>query len=168
VSQGFFERLALLVVRYRWLVIGLWAAVLAGAMVALPGLGSEVNSDPSLFLSSSARSVQAASLGAPLLGKSATSKITLVAARADGRLTPADIAAITREANLARHVTAVTSVRPAAVSPDGRAVQLQVTVSKEQTDVAGLRPVVSDLEATFPSAGAAWCCGAWSRPYTSC
>jgi putative drug exporter of the RND superfamily len=154
VSQGFFERLALLVVRYRWLVIGLWAAVLAGAMVALPGLGSEVNSDPSMFLSSSARSVQAASLGAPLLGKSATSKITFVAARADGRLTPADIAAITREANLARHVTAVTWVRPAAVSPDGRAVQLQVTVSKEQTDVAGLRPVVSDLEATFPSAGA--------------
>ncbi len=33
-------------------------------------------------------------------------------------------------------------------------MQLEVTVSKEQTDVAGLRPVVSDLEATFPSAGA--------------
>jgi putative drug exporter of the RND superfamily len=123
-------------------------------MVALPGLGSEVNSDPSLFLSSSARSVQAASLGAPLLGKSTTSKITIVAARADGPLTSADIAAITREANLARHVTAVTSVRPTAVSPGDRAVQLEVTVSKEQTDVAGLRLVVSGLEATFPSAGA--------------
>ena len=153
-SRGFFERLAGFVVRYRWLVVGLWAAVLAAAMVALPGLGSEVNSDPSLFLSSSARSVEAASLGAPLLGNSDTSKITVVAARADGRLTSADTAAITREANLARRVPTVTSVRPTAVSPDGRAVQLAVTVSKEQTDVAGLRPVVSDLEATFPSAGA--------------
>lgn len=153
VSQGFFERLAGQVVRYRWLVISLWAAALVTAMVALPGLGSEVNSDPSLFLSASARSVQAASLGAPLLGRSGTSKITIVAARADGRLAPADIAAITREANLARRIPAVTSVRPAAVSPDGRAAQLAVTVSKEQTDAAGLRPVVSDLAATFSSAG---------------
>jgi len=47
VSQGFFERLAGFVVRYRWLVVSLWAAVLAAAMVALPGLGSEVNSDRS-------------------------------------------------------------------------------------------------------------------------
>ena len=152
VRQGLFERLAGLVVRYRWLVVSLWAAALATAMVALPGLGSEVNSDPSLFLSASARSVQAASLGAPLLGKSGTSKITIVAARADGRLTPADIAAITREANLARRVPAVTSVRPAAVSPDGRAAQLAVTVSKEQTDATALRPVVLDLAATFPAA----------------
>jgi putative drug exporter of the RND superfamily len=152
--EGLFERLAGFVVRYRWLVIAFWGAVLAAAMVALPSLGSEVNSDPSLFLSSNARSVQAASLGAPLLGKSTTSKITIVAARADGPLTSADIAAITREADLARQVSAVTSVRPAAVSPGDRAVQLDVTVSKDQTDVAGLRPVVSDLEATFPSAGA--------------
>ena len=152
--EGLFERLAGLVVRYRWLVIAFWGAVLAAAMVALPSLGSEVNSDPSLFLSSGARSVQAASLGGSLLGKSDTSKITIVAARADGTLTTADIAAITREANLARHVAAVTSVRPTAVSPGDRAVQLQVTAGKEQTDVAGLRPVVSDLEATFGSAGA--------------
>jgi putative drug exporter of the RND superfamily len=154
VSHRFFERLAGSVVRYRWVVIACWGVALAAAMVALPGLGSEVNSDPSLFLSSSARSVEAASLGGSLLGNSATSKITIVAARADARLTSTDIAAITREANLARHVTAVTSVRPTAVSPDGRAVQLEATVSKEQTDVAGLRPVVSALEATFSSVGA--------------
>jgi putative drug exporter of the RND superfamily len=154
VIEGLFERLAGFVVRYRWLVVAVWGAVLAAAMIVLPSLGSEVNSDPSLFLSSSAQSVQAASLGGSLVGSSATSKITIVAARADGRLTSSDIAAITREANLARRVNSVTSVRPTAVSPDGRAVQLEVTVSKEQTDVAGLRPVVSDLAATFSSAGA--------------
>jgi putative drug exporter of the RND superfamily len=154
VIQRHFERLAGIVVRYRWPVVALWAVVLVAAIVALPSLGSEVNSDPSLFLSSSAPSVQAASLGAPLLGNRATSKVTIVATRADGRLSSADIAAITREANLARKVPAVTSVRPAAVSPDGRAVQLEVDVSKDQTDVSGLRPVVSELQATFPSAGA--------------
>jgi putative drug exporter of the RND superfamily len=153
-SGGFFERLAGSVVRYRWLVVAFWGAVLVAAMVALPGLGSEVNSDPSLFLSSSAPSVQAASLGAPLLGKSTTSKVTIVAARADGPLTSADIAAVTREANLARKVPAVTSVRPTAVSPDGRAVQLEVDISKDQANVSGLRPVVSDLQGTFSSAAA--------------
>ena len=128
--EDLFGRLAGFVVRYRWLVIAFWGAILAADMVALPSLGSEVNSDPSLFLSSSARSVQATSLGASLLGKSTASKITIVAARADRPFTAADIAAITREANLARHVTAVTSVRPTAVSPGDRAVQLEVTVPK--------------------------------------
>jgi hypothetical protein len=76
-------------------------------MLALPALGSEVNSDPSLFLSAAARSVQAASLGAPLLGGSDRSKITIVAARASGPLT-----------------AAVISVRPDAISPDGKAAEL--------------------------------------------
>jgi len=35
---------------------------------------------------------------APLLGSRSTSKITLVAARTDGPLSPADVAAVTREA----------------------------------------------------------------------
>ena len=153
-SGGFFARLAGFVLRYRWLVVAFWGAVLVAAMVALPGLGSEVDSDPSLFLSSSAPSVQAASLGAPLLGKSTTSKVTIVAARAAGPLTSADIAAVTREANLARKVPAVTSVRPTALSPNGRVVQLEVDVSKDQTNSSGLRPVLSDLQGTFSSAGA--------------
>jgi RND superfamily putative drug exporter len=153
VSRGWLAGLARFVVRFRVQVAVAWGVVLVVATVALPSLGSEVNSDPSLFLGSAARSVKATSLGAPLLGKQATSKITIVAAREDGPLGPADVAAITRESGLARQLGPVTAVRAVAVSPGRNAVQIQVSVSKDATDVAGLRPVVTALQDTFPRAG---------------
>jgi RND superfamily putative drug exporter len=152
-GRGWLEGLARFVVRFRVPVAVAWGVVLVLSWVALPSLGREVNSDPSLFLGSAARSVTASSLGAPLLGKSATSKITVVAARGDGPLTAADVAAITRESHLARQLAPVTSVRAAAVSPGRNAVQIQVSVSKDATDVAGLRPVVTALQDTFAQAG---------------
>jgi len=153
VSHGWFAGLARFVVRFRVPVAVAWGVVLILATVALPSLGREVNSDPSLFLGSAARSVTASSLGAPLLGKTATSKITIVAARSGGPLTAADVAAITRESGLARQFGPVTAVRAVAVSPGRDAVQIQVSVSKDATDVAGLRPVVTALQDTFPRAG---------------
>jgi RND superfamily putative drug exporter len=150
----FFEALAAWVVRLRLLVIACWVLALATAMVALPSLGSEVNSDPSLFLSGSARSVEAAALGAPLLGSRTTSKVTIVAATSGASLTSADVAAIEREARLARQLPGVQSVRYVAESPAGDAVQLAATVSRDISDVAGLKPVIAALAATFPEAGA--------------
>jgi putative drug exporter of the RND superfamily len=150
----FFAALAGLVVRFRWLVIGGWLIALAAATVALPSLSSEVNSDPSLFLAGSAPSVEAASLGAPLLGSRTTSRITIVAAASSGTLTRADEDAIVREGRLAKQVSGVQSVRLVALSPAGNAVQLTATVGRDTADVAGLKPVVDALEATFPQAGA--------------
>ncbi len=150
----FFAALAAGVVRFRLIIIAAWVVVLAGATVALPSLGSQVNSDPSLFLAGSAPSVQAQALGAPLLGARTTSRITIVAARSRARLTSADEAAIAREGELAKKVPGVTSVRLAAVSPSQDAVQLQVTVTRDASDVAGLKPVVAALAATFPQASA--------------
>jgi RND superfamily putative drug exporter len=150
----FFEALAAWVVRFRLLVIACWVLALAAAMVALPSLGSEVNSDPSLFLSGSARSVEAAALGAPLLGSRTTSKVTIVAATSGASLTSADVAAIEREARLARQAPGVQSVRYVAESSAGDAVQLAATVSRDISDVAGLKPVIAALAATFPEAGA--------------
>jgi RND superfamily putative drug exporter len=152
--MGFFEAVARRVVRFRAVVIAGWAAVLVAATVALPSLGSEVNSDASLFLSGSAPSVQANALGAALLGTRTTSRITIVAATAARQLTSADVAAIAREASLARQVSGVRSVRYVAVNPAGNAAQLTVTVARDTADAAGLRPVVAALQATFPQAGA--------------
>jgi putative drug exporter of the RND superfamily len=154
VRRDVFAGLARFVVRFRVPVVAAWGVVLIGATLALPSLGKEVNSDPSLFLGSAARSVAASSLGAPLLGSRATSKITIVAARASGPLTSADVATVTRETNLARQLSAVTSVRATAVSPGRNAVQVQIGVSKDAADVAGLRPVVTALQGTFAQAGA--------------
>ncbi|HEY7261972.1 MAG TPA: MMPL family transporter [Trebonia sp.] len=151
----FFAAMAARVVRFRLLVIACWVVVLGAAMVALPSLGSQVNSDPSLFLSGGARSVEAAALGAPLVGSRTTTKITIVAATTgSARLTSADVAAIEGEGRLARQVTGVQSVRYIAESPGGDAVELAVIVSRDTTDVAGLKPVVAALAATFPRAAA--------------
>ena len=150
----FFAALAAGVVRFRLIVIAAWVVALVGATVALPSLGNEVNSDPSLFLASGTPSVQAQTLGAPLLGERTTSKITIVAARSGTPLTSADEAAISNEGELAKKVAGVTNVKLIAVSPSQNAVQLQVTVTRDASDVAGLKPVVAALEATFPKAGA--------------
>jgi RND superfamily putative drug exporter len=160
---AFFETLAAFVVRFRILIVAAWAVVMVGAILALPGLGSESNSDPSLFLSSGARSVEAASLGTALLGSQDTSKITIVAARENGPLTQADLAAVAREARLAEQVSGVISARhlkglaasgAGSISPDGRAASFSVVVNHSSKDVAALRRVVNALEATFPRAGA--------------
>ena len=158
-----FEALAAFVVRFRVAIVCVWAVVMMAAILALPGLGSESNSDPSLFLSSGARSVEAASLGTALLGSQDTSKITIVAARENGPLTQADLAAVAREARLAEQVSGVVSARhlkrlaasgAGSISPDGRAVQFAVVVSHSNKEVAALRRMVNALEATFPRAGA--------------
>jgi RND superfamily putative drug exporter len=153
-AMRFFAALAAGVVRFRLLVIAGWVVALIAATVALPSLGSQVNSDPSLFLSGSARSVEAAALGAPLLGARTTSKVTIVAATSGATLTSADVAAIDREARLAKQVSAVQSVRYVAVAPAGDAVQLTATVIRDSNDVAGLKPVIAALGATFPQAAA--------------
>jgi RND superfamily putative drug exporter len=98
--------------------------------------------------------VQAQALGASLLGTRTTSKVTIVAATSGGQLTSADVAAITREARLARQVAGVQSVKYVALSPAGDAVQLTATARRDASDVAGLKPVVAALQATFPQAGA--------------
>jgi RND superfamily putative drug exporter len=163
VTFALFEGLARFVVRFRVLVAVFWLVVMAVALLALPSLGSEANSDPSLFLSSSARSVKAADLGTPLLGSTSKSKITIVAARAGGPLTQADLAAIAREARLADQVKGVASVKHlrglaaagnGSISPDSRALQFPVDVDSSNKDVTALKIVVNALHATFAKAGA--------------
>jgi putative drug exporter of the RND superfamily len=162
-ARMFFGGLARFVVRFRVLVAVSWLVIIAAAMLALPSLGSQANSDPSLFLSSGARSVQAAALGTSLLGRSSTSRITIVAARAGGPLTTADLAAVAREAKLAEQVSGVVAVRHArelgaagngSISPDGKAVEFSVQVDAAAKDVTALRTVVGALQATFARATA--------------
>ena len=151
-AGGFFAAIAGFAVRFRWLVVLGWLAVTVAAMVALPGLGSEVNSDPSLFLPAAAPSVQAAALAAPLLGSVTKSKITIVAARASGPLTAADLATASRVAGLAGQVSGVLGVRAGAISPDGHAAEIDVTAGHPASDVAALKPVVRHLQAALAAA----------------
>ena len=151
-AAGFFAATARFAVRFRWLVVLGWLAVTVAAMLALPGLASEVNSDPSLFLPATAPSVQAGALAAPLLGSVTKSKITIVAARASGPLDPADLSAAARVAGLARQVSGVLGVRAGEISPDGHAAEINVTAGQAASDVAGLKPIVRHLQAALARA----------------
>ena len=131
-----FETLARGVVRFRWLVVGFWLVVAIVVSGAFPSLGSEVNNDNSAFLRASAPSTKAANLAAPLLGGGAgkTSQIIVVASR-DGKLTPADLSAIQREAAAVRKVNGVLGIQGLEVSSDGQGVQLRVRVNAARNDI---------------------------------
>jgi RND superfamily putative drug exporter len=121
-----------LAVRFRWAIVLAWAAGAAAAMVLLPPLSSVTQSDNTSFLPAGAPSEQAARLASPLQAASLTA-VTVVAARADGVLTGADLAAIARLSGALAHVGQVTSVRDAGQSSDGRAEQVTVLATLAQS-----------------------------------
>jgi len=152
-----YEALGRFVVRFRWLVVVFWLAVVVVTGAVFPSLGSQVNNNNSAFLSSSEPSSKAATLATPLLGAGANGSIqpiTIVAARDGGKLTSADLASIVREAALARPVNRVVSSRIIGLSADGEAAQIQVRASGIGADPQTATTVVNALQATFSKAGA--------------
>ena len=150
-----FGSLARGVVRFRWFVVAFWLVVAIVVSGAFPSLGSEVNNDNSAFLRASAPSTKAANLAAPLLGGGAgkTSQIIVVASRA-GRLTPADLGAVGREAAAVRNVDGVLGIQGVVVSSDGGAAQLRVRVNAARNDIGSDKTIVDAVENTFTTVGA--------------
>ncbi len=150
-----FSGLGRAVVRFRFLVVGAWIALIVVSAITLPSLGSEVNSNNSQFLPSSSPSVRAADLAAPILGSpTSTSQIYVVAARSGSMLTPADEAALARLVGALRSVPHVTSARLLSVSKDGQAAQVLNIADVNVTDVSAQTKVVNDIIATFDHIGA--------------
>ncbi len=151
-----FESLARFVVRFRVPIVIFWILVAIATSAALPSLSSEVNDNNNAFLSSSAPSEKAATLATPVLGGGANgrvSEITIIAS-GSGPLTGADLAAITREASLARAVQHVQSVTEAGISSDRQAAAVRVRVLLSASDIAKDKTIVDALQSTFPRAGA--------------
>ncbi len=147
---AFFEKLGKTVVKYRYLVVVIWIAVIVVSSHALPSLGSEVNNDNSQFLPASAPSEQANVLATPILGNpNLNSNIVIVAYSKSSKLNSADLAAVTKEAQLAKSVPSVLGVQPLGVSPDGHALQILAEVHLNAADITGQTQVINDLEKTF-------------------
>jgi putative drug exporter of the RND superfamily len=144
-----FEALARFVVRFRIPVVIAWLLAAVITSVALPSLGSQVNSDNSAFLPASTPSSRATKLAGPLVGGPRRSEIVVVAVRAGGPLSAADQAAIARETSALQRVSHVLSARETGVSADGRAAQIQLRVSVTAQDISTQKSVVSGIQATF-------------------
>jgi RND superfamily putative drug exporter len=128
---GIFAAIGRAAVRYRWAVLGAWAAGTVLAMLLLPSLSSVTQGDNSSFLPASAPSEQAQTLAAPLQGAASLTAVTVVVA-SPSVLTSADEAAAAAMAGRLARVAHVVSVRDAGVSADGAAIQFSVLASLTQ------------------------------------
>ncbi|HEY1626226.1 MAG TPA: MMPL family transporter, partial [Streptosporangiaceae bacterium] len=129
---GFFAGIGRICVRYRWLVLAVWAGGTALALLLLPSLSGVTQSDTSSFLPASAPSERAQALAAPLQGAATLTSVTVVAA-AHERMDAAGLTAIGSLSDRLARVTHVVSVRPAGVSADGEAEQLTVLAALPQS-----------------------------------
>lgn len=150
----FFSTLAHLVVRYRYLVVLAWVVVAIVATRALPSMGSEVNNDNSQFLPASAPSEQAANLATPLLGNRSNQSQVIVVASSSSTLTPADQKAIAREVLVLGHVRGVVSAKEAAISPNGKAAEVTLSVSAGQADIPAQKTVLNAISAALANSAA--------------
>ena len=152
-SDRFFSGLGHVVVRFRWLVVAVWIALIVLTSVTFPTLSSEVNNENSQFLPASTPSSRAASLATPILGSvNSNSEITIVAARSGAPISAADQTALARVIASTRSVARVTSVRELAVSADGRAVQILVHARVNQADITHQKTLIADLEGAIANA----------------
>jgi RND superfamily putative drug exporter len=155
VSDRLFSALGRSVVRFRWLVLAAWIALIVLTSAAFPSLGSEINNDNSQFLPASTPSSRAASLAAPVLGSiNDNSEVTIVAARAGGAIDAADEAALARVTTAARSIPRVDSVREVAVSADAGAIQILVRARINEADITDQKTLTSGLERVLVDAHA--------------
>jgi uncharacterized membrane protein YdfJ with MMPL/SSD domain len=130
-----FEAIARFDIRFRWLIVAVWVVGVVAGIRLLPSLADVTKTSNAGFLPPDAPSQHAAGLAAPLQGKDAAATTVIVAARGDGPLTLADIAAIDRAERAAARVPGVTAVRDQGTSADGRARRaLVVTDPATQPD----------------------------------
>jgi putative drug exporter of the RND superfamily len=152
--NGFFNGLGRFAVRFRWLIVVVWLIGTFASVHFLPTLASQVNNDNSAFLPNNAPSTIAGDLATPLVGKATLVPVIIVGVRADGTINPADVQAVTRLADAAKHVPLVERVQYVGTSADGHAIQLLA-----EANIAGFSPgpsldVVNGLTAAFAKADA--------------
>jgi len=114
--------------RFWWIVIPAWLIAAAVLNATLPKLSSVTQGNNTKFLPASAPSMHAATLAEPF-GTSNLQPVPVVAARASGPLTAADVNALTALSAQFRQVPTVTAVKDLGRSPDGHADQLVVLAS---------------------------------------
>jgi RND superfamily putative drug exporter len=144
-----FTSIARFDIRLRWLIVALWIVGAVATIRLLPSLSSITQSNNAQFLSATSPSVEAANLAAPFQGKNPSGSAVLVAYRASGPLTPADLTAFSSVQAATRRVPGVALVRYEGVSPDGKAAEALVTVTASALQGNASDNVVYDIRATF-------------------
>jgi putative drug exporter of the RND superfamily len=115
-------------VRFRWVVLLIWIAGAIAAATQLPSLSSVTQGNNQAFLPANSPSSQAATLAKPF-GTANQQPVPVVVATTTGKLTSADVAAISGLQARIGTVSGVTKVVNAGRSTDGQAEQLVAMAS---------------------------------------
>jgi putative drug exporter of the RND superfamily len=130
-------------------VLLVWVVAAFAIPRALPSLSSVTQGNNANFLPASAPSEHALQLAGPL-GATTLLPVPVVAASAQGRLTAADQAWLSKLQHDLSSVPTVVQVRDLGRSPDGQAAQLQVLSNVSQGGAGnGQTTLVNDLRATI-------------------
>jgi putative drug exporter of the RND superfamily len=150
-----FETIARFDVRFRWLIVVVWIVGVVAGVKLLPSLSSVSQSNNTQFLSSASPSVVASHLAEPFQGKNPAATAIIVASRASGPLTAADMAAIGRVQQAARQIPGVALVKDEGTAKDGMAAEALVTVTAAAANGnASSKNVVDGIRADFGKVGA--------------
>jgi putative drug exporter of the RND superfamily len=115
-------------VRFRWVVLLIWIAGAIAAATQLPSLSSVTQGNNQAFLPANSPSSQAATLAKPF-GTANQQPVPIVVATTTGKLTSADVTAVSGLQARVSKVPGVTKVINAGRSTDGQAEQLVAMAS---------------------------------------
>ena len=150
-----FEAIAKFDIRFRWLIVAVWIVGAVAGVKLLPSLSSVSQASNAQFLPPASLSVLASHLAEPFQGKSPAGTAIIVASRASGPLTAADMAAISRAGQAARQVPGVALVKDEGTAKDGKAAQALVTVTSAAVNSnASSKNLVDGIRADFGKVGA--------------
>jgi RND superfamily putative drug exporter len=137
-----------LVVRFRYPIIVAWLVVTAVCVHAFPSLASVVNSDTASLLPATAPILHAQGMATSFAPATRSSFSNLVAVRADGRLTPADQAAIAAVEAAVQRVPRVLVVHDQGFSADGQ-VRKALVATQRVASGPPQQALVDAIRATF-------------------
>ena len=119
--KAMFRAIAKFSVRFRWPIIILWIALVPIVTANFPKLNDVEKNNTSDFLPKNSQTVVGAKLEDAFKQKNTATNSVIVAARKDGKLTPADYAALKRMTSNVSKVKEITEVRNYGASADGQA-----------------------------------------------
>jgi RND superfamily putative drug exporter len=159
-ADDIFRAIGRFSVKFRWVVLLVWAAAAVIIPSKLPSLASVTQGNNSAFLPASAPSEHAANLSAPLGVSLNVIPVPVVAAVSTGSFTPADQAwiagALTTELGKVPTVVRVRALGESAVpgpnGVDGQAAQMQVTSDVATNDDTGITNLIDNLRAAIVTA----------------
>lgn len=141
-----FSKIARFSVKFRWLIIIFWIAMVPVLSSTLPKLADVSKNDNSVFLPKNSQTQKAADLEASFQSKDTSTRSVLVSSRSDGVLTPADNAAVEQMLGKLKSVKGVSEIQDVGVSKDGKAHEYFIGLGQEAAGPNALK-LVDDIRA---------------------